>query len=51
MRDSLFGATLITIVVFSPIFALAGVEGKIFTPMGVAYLVAVLRKFYNRWQL
>jgi CzcA family heavy metal efflux pump len=42
VRDSLFGATLITVVVFSPIFALAGVEGRIFTPMGVAYLVAVL---------
>lgn len=42
VRDSLFGATLITVVVFSPIFALAGVEGRIFAPMGVAYLVAVL---------
>ncbi len=42
VRDSLFGVTLITVVVFSPIFALAGVEGRIFTPMGVAYLVAVL---------
>lgn len=42
VRDSLFGATLITVVVFSPIFALAGVEGRIFIPMGVAYLVAVL---------
>jgi len=42
VRDSLFGATLITVVIFSPIFALAGVEGRIFTPMGIAYLVAVL---------
>ncbi len=42
VRDSLFGATLITVVVFSPVFALAGVEGRIFTPMGIAYLVAVL---------
>lgn len=42
VRDSLFGATLITVVVFSPIFALEGVEGRIFTPMGIAYLVAVL---------
>jgi CzcA family heavy metal efflux pump len=42
VRDSLFGATLITVVVFSPIFALAGVEGRIFTPMGIAYIVAVL---------
>ena len=35
-------ATLITIVVFSPVFALAGVEGRIFGPMGVTYLVVVV---------
>jgi CzcA family heavy metal efflux pump len=42
VRDSVFGATIITIVVFSPVFALTGVEGSIFIPMGVGYLVAVL---------
>jgi len=42
VRDSVFGATIITIVVFSPIFALTGVEGSIFIPMGIGYLVAVL---------
>ena len=42
VRDSVFGATIITIVVFSPVFALAGVEGSIFKPMGIGYLVAVL---------
>ncbi|HEY9626978.1 MAG TPA: efflux RND transporter permease subunit [Coleofasciculaceae cyanobacterium] len=42
VRDSVFGATIITIVVFSPIFALTGVEGSIFIPMGLGYLSAVL---------
>lgn len=42
VRDSVFGATIITIVVFSPVFALAGVEGSIFIPMGIGYLVAVV---------
>ncbi len=42
VRDSVFGATIITIVVFSPIFALTGVEGSIFIPMGFGYLAAVL---------
>ena len=42
VRDSVFGATIITIVVFAPIFALSGVEGSIFIPMGLGYLVAVL---------
>lgn len=42
VRDSVFGATIITIVVFAPIFALTGVEGSIFSPMGLGYLAAVL---------
>ncbi|NJK76651.1 MAG: efflux RND transporter permease subunit [Microcoleus sp. SU_5_6] len=42
VRDSLIGATIIGIVVFSPIFTLPGVEGRIFTPMGITYLVVVV---------
>lgn len=42
VRESLIGATLIGIIVFSPIFTLSGVEGRIFTPMGIAYLVVVI---------
>jgi cation efflux system protein involved in nickel and cobalt tolerance len=42
VRDSVFGATIITVVVFAPIFALTGVEGSIFVPMGLGYLSAVL---------
>ncbi|BAU15799.1 heavy metal efflux pump, CzcA family (plasmid) [Leptolyngbya sp. NIES-3755] len=42
VRESLIGATLIGIVVFSPIFTLSGVEGRIFTPMGISYLVVVV---------
>ncbi|OWY65531.1 CusA/CzcA family heavy metal efflux RND transporter [cyanobacterium TDX16] len=42
VRDSVFGATIITLVVFSPVFALSGVEGSIFIPMGIGYIVAVI---------
>ncbi|ARV59637.1 cation transporter [Nostocales cyanobacterium HT-58-2] len=42
VRDSVFGATVITIVVFSPVFALTGVEGSIFIPMGLGYMAAVI---------
>jgi CzcA family heavy metal efflux pump len=42
VRDSLIGATVIGIVVFSPIFTLPGVEGRIFSPMGITYLVVVV---------
>jgi CzcA family heavy metal efflux pump len=42
VRESLIGATVIGIIVFSPIFTLPGVEGRIFTPMGIAYLAVVI---------
>ena len=42
VRDSLIGATVISIVVFLPIFTLPGVEGRIFAPMGITYLVVVV---------
>ncbi|HEY9853844.1 MAG TPA: efflux RND transporter permease subunit [Leptolyngbyaceae cyanobacterium] len=42
VRDSVFGATIITLVVFSPIFVLTGVEGSIFIPMGLGYIAAVI---------
>jgi CzcA family heavy metal efflux pump len=41
VRVSVLFATIIIAVVFAPIFALSGVEGRIFTPMGVAYLVSI----------
>ncbi|MGG6264101.1 efflux RND transporter permease subunit [Leptolyngbya sp. AN03gr2] len=41
VRVSVLFATVIIAVVFAPIFALSGVEGRIFTPMGVAYLLCI----------
>ncbi len=41
VRISVLFATVIIAVVFAPIFALTGVEGRIFTPMGVAYLLSI----------
>ncbi len=42
VRVSVLFSTVIIAVVFAPILALSGVEGRIFTPMGVAYLLSVL---------
>jgi CzcA family heavy metal efflux pump len=42
VRVSVLFATVIIAVVFAPIFALTGVEGRIFTPMGVAYLLSII---------
>lgn len=42
VRVSVLFSTIIIAVVFAPIFALSGVEGRIFTPMGVSYLLSIL---------
>ncbi|MCT7956967.1 efflux RND transporter permease subunit [Laspinema palackyanum] len=41
VRVSVLFSTVIIGVVFAPIFTLTGVEGRIFAPMGVAYLVSI----------
>ncbi|WP_016878022.1 efflux RND transporter permease subunit, partial [Chlorogloeopsis fritschii] len=41
VRVSVIFSTVIIAVVFAPIFSLTGVEGRIFAPIGVAYLVSI----------
>jgi len=41
VRLAVIFSTVIIIVVFAPIFSLTGVEGRIFAPMGLAYLLSV----------
>lgn len=42
VRVSILLASVIIVIVFAPIFFLEGVEGRIFTPMGVAYLLSII---------
>jgi CzcA family heavy metal efflux pump len=42
VRSSVVYATFIVALVFLPVFMLSGVEGRIFTPLGFAYIIATL---------
>ncbi len=42
IRNSVVYATLIVFIVFAPIFFLTGIEGRIFAPLGIAYVAALL---------
>lgn len=42
VRRSILYATVIIAVVFLPIFSLSGVAGRIFAPLGQAYILAIL---------
>lgn len=45
VRSSIFYATVLIVLVFLPLLGLAGVEGKLFTPIAIATIVSMTASF------
>ena len=41
VRGAIMMSTVMVVLVFAPLFALSGMAGRMFTPLGIAYVVSI----------